>query len=88
MNIDNYNDYFNYKIKTVYQYSVHLSKILGMEKNKLWHKKKDIENSLNYIIKDYFNNIKNKKGYSKFAFLKAVFKTKNNQHSRVFLNRA
>lgn len=57
MNIDNYNDYFNYKIKTVYQYSVHLSKILGMEKNKLWHKKKDIENSLNYIIKDYFKNI-------------------------------
>ena len=57
MNIDNYEDYFKYKIKTVYQYSILLSKILGIDKNKLWHKKKDTEDSLNYIINDYFNKI-------------------------------
>ena len=57
MNIDNYDDYFKYKIKTVYQYSILLSKILGIDKNKLWHKKKDTEDSLNYIINDYFNKI-------------------------------
>lgn len=59
MNIDNYEDYFKYKIKTVYQYSILLSKILGVEKNKLWHKKKDIEDSLNYVINDYFSKISN-----------------------------
>lgn len=57
MNIDNYEDYFKYKIKTVYQYSILLSKILGIDKNKLWHKKKNTEDSLNYIINDYFNKI-------------------------------
>ncbi len=57
MNIDNYEDYFKYKIKTVYQYSILLSKILGIDKNKLWHKKKTTEDSLNYIINDYFNKI-------------------------------
>ena len=57
MNIDNYEDYFKYKIKTVYQYSILLSKILGIDKNKLWHKKKDTEDSLSYIINDYFNKI-------------------------------
>ena len=57
MNIDNYEDYFKYKIKTVYQYSILLSKLLGIDKNKLWHKKKDTEDSLNYIINDYFNKI-------------------------------
>lgn len=59
MNIDNYEEYFKYKIKTVYQYSILLSKILGIEKNKLWHKKKDIEDSLNYVINDYFIKIYN-----------------------------
>lgn len=59
MNIDNYEDYFKYKIKTVYQYSILLSKILGVEKNKFWHKKKDIEDSLNYIINDYFSKLTN-----------------------------
>ncbi len=57
VNIDNYEDYFKYKIKTVYQYSILLSKILGIEKNKFWHKKKDIEDSLNYIINDYFSKL-------------------------------
>lgn len=57
MNIENYNDYLNYKIKTVYQYSTQLSKILGIEKNKFWHKRKDIETTLDFIIKDYFNRM-------------------------------
>lgn len=57
MNIDNYNEYYKYKIKTVYQYSILLSKIIGLDKNKFWHKKKDIEDSLNYIVKDYFDKI-------------------------------
>lgn len=55
MNIDNYNEYYKYKIKTVYQYSILLSKIIGVDKNKFWHKKKDIEDSLDYIINDYFS---------------------------------
>lgn len=57
MNIDNYNEYYKYKIKTVYQYSILLSKIIGLEKNKFWHKKKDIETSLEFIINDYFDRI-------------------------------
>lgn len=57
MNIDNYNEYYKYKIKTVYQYSILLSKIIGVEKNKFWHKRKDTEETLDYIINDYFSKI-------------------------------
>ena len=49
--------YYNYKIKTVFQYSILLSKILGINKNKLWNSKRKTEESLKEIIKDYFEKI-------------------------------
>jgi hypothetical protein len=50
-----FREYYNYKIKTVYEYSILLTKIIGISKNKLWHRKKDMEDSLDWIIKDYFS---------------------------------
>lgn len=57
MNIEMYENYYNYKIKTVYQYSILLSKILGIDKNKLWHNHRDLEKSLNKIVGYYFERL-------------------------------
>lgn len=54
MNTNIFDGYYDYKIKTVYDYSILLSKILGINKNKFWHKRKNIEESLDWIIKYYF----------------------------------
>ena len=51
-----FEQYYNYKQKIVFKYSILLSKILGINKNKLWHKKKSIEDSLLWIIDDYFKS--------------------------------
>lgn len=55
MNINIFDEYYDYKLKIVYQYSVLLSKIIGIDKNKLWHRRKDLEDSLKEIIKIYFS---------------------------------
>lgn len=57
MNTNMFDLYYNYKIKTVFQYSILLSKILGINKNKLWNSKRKTEESLKEIIKDYFEKI-------------------------------
>ena len=57
MNTNIFNDYFNYKIKKVLEYSIFLSRIIGVEKNKLWKQKKNIEKSLEWVVKDYFNSL-------------------------------
>ena len=59
MNGDLFNKYLEYKIKVVANYSVILSKIIGIEKNKLWHKKKNTEESINGITRYYFYNLDN-----------------------------
>ena len=59
MSNDIYNKYYNYKIKTVFRYSILLSKIIGIKNNKLWTKKKYLEESLDFIINDYFSNNSN-----------------------------
>lgn len=66
MNPDMFDQYYNYKIKTVYQYSILLTNILGIDKNKLWKRKHNIELSLDWIIKDYFSRITTSKNEIKF----------------------
>ncbi len=61
MNTKIFEDYYNYKIKTVFEYSILLSKILGIEKNKLWHKRKDADSLFSWVINNYFENISDKK---------------------------
>lgn len=61
MNTKIFEDYFNYKIRTVFEYSILLSKILGMEKNKLWHKRKDVETIFSWVISNYFESMPDKK---------------------------
>lgn len=56
MNTNMFTKYYEYKIKTVFEYSILLSKIIGIDKNKLWHRKKNLEDSLKWIIKEFFNN--------------------------------
>ena len=57
MNTSMFDLYYNYKIKTVFQYSILLSKIIGIEKNKLWNSKRKLEESLKDIIEDYFDRL-------------------------------
>lgn len=59
MKADLFNEYYEYKKKTVNQYSILLSKILGIDNNKIWKKKRDVESSLSYITNIYFNKIIN-----------------------------
>ena len=59
MNIDLFNDYYKYKIKVIYEYSILLSKIIGIDKNKLFSKKKSTEEVLKYTINDYFKSNNN-----------------------------
>ena len=89
MNTNIFGDYFNFKIKTVYEYSILLTKIIGINKNKLWHSKKNIEESLKWIINDYFNSINkmannniirlfiNDKDISKYKIDKELFSSIN-----------
>lgn len=57
MNTNMFNEYYSYKLKTVYQYSILLSKILGVDKNKLWHRRRDLDNSIEYIVDDFFKRM-------------------------------
>lgn len=57
MNTSMFNEYYSYKLKTVCQYSILLSKILGVDKNKLWHRRRDLDNSIEYIVDDYFKRM-------------------------------
>ena len=57
MNTNMFEDYYNYKIKTVISYSLLLSKIIGIKKNKLWNKRRNTEKILEWIVNDYFNNL-------------------------------
>lgn len=57
MNTNMFDLYYNYKIKTVLEYSVLLSKILGIEKNKLFSSKKKTEDVLKKVIEDYFERL-------------------------------
>ena len=59
MNGDLFNKYLDYKIRIVANYSLNLSKIIGIEKNKLWHKKKNTEESIIGITRYYFYNLDN-----------------------------
>lgn len=56
MNTNMFDDYFTYKVKTIYDYSMLLTKIIGLSKNKLWHNRKALDESLNWIINDYLSN--------------------------------
>ena len=81
MNTNLFNEYYDYKIKTVFEYSILLTKIIGVDKNKLWHRRKDTEDSLNWIIEDYFNSSMSSNNYQKnlircFINDKSVFKYK------------
>lgn len=55
MNTNLFKEYYEYKLKTMNQYSMILTKIFKIENNKLWRHKRDIEESLYSIIKNYFN---------------------------------
>ncbi len=57
MDTDIFDKYLNYKIKTICDYSIILSNIIGIDKNNFWHKKKDIEESVKWIVKDYMYNL-------------------------------
>ncbi len=57
MNTNMFDLYYNYKIKTVLEYSMLLSKILGIEKNKLLSSKKKTEEVLKKVIEDYFERL-------------------------------
>lgn len=61
MNTNMFDNYYDYKVKTVYDYSILLSKIIGVNKNKFWHKRKSIEESLDWIIRYYFKEKYQKK---------------------------
>jgi len=81
VNTNLFNEYYDYKIKTVFEYSILLTKIIGVDKNKLWHRRKDTEDSLNWIIEDYFNSSMSSNNYQKnlircFINDKSVFKYK------------
>ena len=73
-----FSQYYNYKCKTVFEYSILLSKIIGIDKNKLWRKKKNLEDSLEWIIKhnlqDETNKINRKNLIRCFINDKDVFK--------------
>ena len=60
MNTSIFSDYYNYKIKTVFEYSILLSRIIGIDNNKLFRKKKDTEEVLKWVISNLFDNYNNK----------------------------
>lgn len=57
MNANMFDLYYNYKIKTVVEYSILLSKILGIDKNKLFTSKKKTEEVLTKIVTNYFERL-------------------------------
>ncbi len=57
MNANMFDLYYNYKIKTVVEYSILLSKILGIDKNKLFTSKKKTEEVINKIVTNYFERL-------------------------------
>lgn|SRR5574344_354300 len=74
-----FNNYCNYKIKTIYQYSIILSKIINVDGNKLFGSQKKSETFWNYVISDYFkryllNNKANKVIIKSFISAKEVNK--------------
>ncbi|MDO4341913.1 MAG: hypothetical protein Q4C44_04135 [bacterium] len=50
---DLYNGYYTYKVKTISQYALILSKILGTERNKLFGNIRNRDDFWNYTVKDY-----------------------------------
>lgn len=57
MNANMFDLYYNYKIKTLVEYSILLSKILGIDKNKLFTSKKKTEEVLTKIVTNYFERL-------------------------------
>lgn len=55
MNTNMFETYYNYKKKTLFEYSLLLSKILDISKNKMWHSNRIKEDSLKKIIDIYFD---------------------------------
>ena len=50
---DLYNGYYNYKVKTISQYALILSKILGIDHNKLFGNIRNRDDFWSYNVKDY-----------------------------------
>lgn len=50
---DLYNGYYNYKVKTISQYALILSKILGTDRNKLFGNIRTRDDFWSYTVKDY-----------------------------------
>ena len=50
---DLYNGYYNYKVKTISQYALILSKILGTDHNKLFGSIRNRDDFWSYTVKDY-----------------------------------
>lgn len=50
---DLYNGYYNYKVKTISQYALILSKILGTDRNKLFGNIRNRDDFWSYTVKDY-----------------------------------
>ncbi len=57
MNANMFDLYYNYKIKTLVEYSILLSKILGIDKNKLFTSKKKTEEVFTKIVTNYFERL-------------------------------
>lgn len=57
VNANMFDLYYNYKIKTLVEYSILLSKILGIDKNKLFTSKKKTEEVLTKIVTNYFERL-------------------------------
>ena len=66
MDANIFDEYLEYKTKTIFNYAFILTKIIGIDKNKFWHRKKEAEESLKWIIKDY---------------IKTIFDNRNNQNT-------
>jgi hypothetical protein len=52
---DLYENYYNYKVKTIYQYSMLLSRIIGINKNKLFSNNKNREDFWRFVTNDFLN---------------------------------
>lgn len=48
-----FSNYYNYKMKTIYQYTLILNKIISVDNNKLFTKQKTKESFWTYVINDY-----------------------------------